>query len=92
MTKTDIIGVVAENTGTTKVATKAVIDAFIDAVKECVANDDEVNILGFGKFYAAERAGRVGRNPQTGEAIDIPASKSPRFKAGKAFKDVVKDI
>ena len=90
MTKNDMISEIASRTGQTKVATKAIVDAFIDVVTDAVANDEEVSILGFGRFYVAERAGRTGRNPQTGEEIEIPASKSPRFKAGKIFREAVK--
>ena len=66
-----------------------VIDATIETIKETLANGEKIQLVGFGTFEVSERAERMGRNPKTGEEIVIPASKSPKFKAGKAFKDEV---
>ena len=79
----------AENANMTKVDTEKALKAFIDTVTEELKNGGKVQLVGFGTFEVAERAERQGRNPKTGEAITIPASKSPKFKAGKALKDIV---
>ena len=89
MKKTDVIKAVATKTGYTQKDIGTVLDTIVAVISEAVASGDEVNISGFGKFSVSERAERQGRNPQTGEAITIAASKSPKFKASKAFKDVV---
>ena len=91
MNKTGLIDVMSEKMGTTKKAAGEAIEAFVEAVIETIAAGEEVNIAGFGKFCIAERAEREGRNPATGEAITIAASKAPKFKAGKAFKDAVNE-
>ena len=67
------------------------VDATIKAIQDAVFAGDKVSIVGFGTFETTERAARMGRNPQTGEDMEIPASKAPKFKAGKAFKDAVKN-
>ena len=74
---------------TTKVDAEKKAMAFLATIEEVLEKGDEISFLGFGKFEVAERAARTGKNPQTGEAIKIPASKAPKFKAGKALKDVV---
>ena len=89
MNRTELINVMSAKMGTTKKAAGEAIDAFVEAVVETVTAGEEVSISGFGKFSVAERAEREGRNPSTGEAITIAASKAPKFKAGKAFKDAV---
>ena len=89
MTKNELISKVAGQTGYTKKDTGAVIDAVVAAIIETVASGEKISIVGFGTFEATERAARTGRNPQTGEAIEIAASKSPKFKAGSAFKTAV---
>ncbi|MDD5612949.1 MAG: HU family DNA-binding protein, partial [Gallionella sp.] len=65
------------------------LDAAIDAIKAALQKGDEVNLVGFGSFGVDERAGRMGRNPRTGEAIEIKAAKVPKFRAGKGLKDAV---
>lgn len=90
MTKTDLISAVAEKTGVTKKDAGAVLDALIDEIIGAVKKGDRVQLVGFGTFELRERAARTGLNPQTKEQIEIPASKAPAFKAGKAFKDAVK--
>ena len=89
MNKTELISAMSENANMTKVDAEKALKAFIDTVTEELKNDGKVQLVGFGTFEVAERAERQGRNPKTGEAITIPASKSPKFKAGKALKDIV---
>lgn len=84
-------GVVTKNVTVSKKDTLAFLEAFVDVVVEELQNDGEVNITGFGKFCVAERAEREGRNPQTGESIMIPASKSPKFKPATAFKGALNE-
>ena len=67
------------------------MDGVFEAIGEALANGEEVRLAGFGTFGARSRAARTGRNPQTGEVLSIPASKTPSFKAGKALKDAVND-
>ena len=89
MNKTELISAMSENANMTKVDTENALKAFIDTVTEELKNGGKVQLVGFGTFEVTERAERQGRNPKTGEAITIPASKSPKFKAGKALKDIV---
>ncbi|MDY4819952.1 MAG: HU family DNA-binding protein [Bacilli bacterium] len=89
MNKTELISAMSENANMTKVDAEKALKAFIDTVTEELKNGGKVQLVGFGTFEVAERAERQGRNPKTGEAITIPASKSPKFKAGKALKDIV---
>ena len=89
MNKTELISAMSENANMTKVDTEKALKAFIDTVTEELKNGGKVQLVGFGTFEVTERAERNGRNPKTGEAITIPASKSPKFKAGKALKDIV---
>ena len=86
MNKTELVAAVAEKAGLD--AEKALC-AFIETVKEEVAKDEKVQLIGFGTFEARKRNARTGKNPQSGEAIEIPAATVPAFKAGKAFKDMV---
>lgn len=89
MTKNELITAMAEKTEMTKKDCEKALIAFQDVVKEELAKGGKVQLVGFGTFEVSERAERQGRNPKTGEAITIPASKSPKFKAGKALKDIV---
>ena len=89
MNKNELISRMAEVEGTTKKAAGEQVEAILSVITEALANGDEVSLTGFGKFSVTERAAREGRNPQTGEAIQIAASKSPKFKAGKALKDMI---
>ena len=88
MNKTDLIAKVATVIGTQKQAKEAV-ECVLDAITEALANQDSVQIAGFGSFKVCERKARTGRNPQSGASIDIPARKVPRFIPGKALKDAV---
>jgi len=87
--KADLIAAVAEKTDMTKKDTEKVVNALLSSVTEALVNSERVQLVGFGTFEVRERAARRGRNPQTKEEIDIPASKAPVFKAGKALKDAV---
>ncbi|MDQ0213701.1 DNA-binding protein HU-beta [Oikeobacillus pervagus] len=90
MNKTDLINEVAEATELSKKDATKAVDAVFDAIQKSLANGDKVQLIGFGNFEVRERAARKGRNPQTGEEIEIAASKVPAFKPGKALKDAVK--
>ena len=89
MNKTELIAAMAENSGLSKKDSEAALKAFVEAVSGALKKDDKVQIVGFGTFEVAKRAAREGRNPQTGKAMKIKASKSPKFKAGKALKDAL---
>ena len=89
MNRTELISAMSEKSELTKVDTEKALKAFIDTVTEELKNGGKIQLVGFGTFEVTERAERQGRNPKTGEAITIPASKSPKFKAGKALKDIV---
>ena len=89
MNKKELIKAMSEKLGTTQKAAGEQLDAILEVVTETLANGGEVSLTGFGKFSVTERPERVGRNPQSGESITIKASKSPKFKAGKALKDLV---
>ena len=89
MNKTELIAKVAEMTGTTKKEAEQAVSATFNAITAALANGDKVQLVGFGTFEIKERAARTGRNPRTSETIEIPASKLPVFKAGKALKDTV---
>mgnify|MGYP000503537946 FL=1 len=89
MNKTELIAVVAEKAELSKKDAEKAIKAFTDAVSEELVKGGKIQLVGFGTFEVAERAAREGRNPLTGEKITIAASKNPKFKAGKALKDLV---
>lgn len=89
MNKSELIEAMADSADISKAAAGRALDGMIDAITRAVKNDDSVSIVGFGTFMLRERAARTGRNPKTGKTIEIAASKSPAFKAGKAFKDAV---
>ena len=89
MNKSDLVAVVAEKLGATKRDAEASLNAVVDAITESLVQGEKIQLVGFGSFEVRKRAARKGRNPQTKEEIRIPASKTPVFKAGKAFKDVV---
>lgn len=91
MNKNEIITNMAVKSGLTKVDAEKALNAFKDTVTEALINGEKVQIVGFGNFEITNRNERIGRNPSTGEAMTIPASKTPKFKAGKALKDAVND-
>lgn len=90
MNKVELIGAVASKSEISKKDVEKVINAFTNVVADALVDGDKVQLVGFGTFEVVERAERQGRNPATGEAMTIAASKSPKFKAGKALKDAVK--
>ena len=89
MTKAELINVVAQKTELSKKDSEKAVVAVIDAISEALAAGEKVALVGFGTFEVAEREERLGRNPKNGETMIIPASKCPKFKPGKAFKDEV---
>lgn len=90
MTKADLIEKMASDANISKAAAGKAVDSFIGSIIKTLKKGNKVAMVGFGTFSVGERAARKGRNPQTGAVIKIKASKSPKFKAGKAFKDAVK--
>ena len=89
MNKTELVAAIAEKTELTKKEAEKALKAFTDIIAEELAKGEKIQLVGFGTFEVSERAEREGRNPMTGEAIKIAASKTPKFKAGKALKDQV---
>lgn len=89
MNKAELIATMAETSGVSKKDTEQVLNAFIATVQKTLKQDGKVQIPGFGSFEVRERAARSGRNPLTGEAIEIAAAKVPTFKAGKSLKDAI---
>lgn len=89
MNKAELIDVIAEAADISKAAASRALEATIGSVINTLQNGGSVTISGFGTFNVRDRAARIGRNPRTGEAIQIKASKAPGFKAGKAFKDAL---
>jgi len=90
MNKTDLIAKVAEKTDLSKKEATKAVDAVFESIAEALQNGEKVQLVGFGNFEVRERSARKGRNPQTGEEIEIPASKVPAFKPGKALKEGIK--
>ncbi len=90
MNKTELINAVAEKSSLSKKDATSAVDAVFEAITDSLQNGDKVQLIGFGNFEVRERAARKGRNPQTGDEIEIAASKVPAFKPGKALKDAVK--
>lgn len=89
MNKTELIAAVAEKAEISKKDAEKAVKAFTDAVAEELAKGGKVQLVGFGNFEVSERPAREGRNPRTGEAMTIAASKTPKFKPGKALKDEI---
>jgi len=89
MNKSELIDAVASETDLSKADATRATDAVLDTITGALSKGDQVTLVGFGTFSVRDRAARAGRNPQTGETIQIKASKSPGFKAGKALKDAV---
>ena len=89
MNKNDLISSVAESSGLTKADAGRAVDVVFDSIASALSSGDDVRIVGFGSFSVANRAASTGRNPRTGEEIQIPASKQPKFKAGAPLKSAV---
>ena len=89
MNKTELIAAIAEKTELSRKDAEKALNAFTEVVEEELKKGEKIQLVGFGTFEVSERAAREGRNPQTGETMQIAASKSPKFKAGKALKDAI---
>ncbi|NIK12309.1 HU family DNA-binding protein [Alkalibacillus sp. S2W] len=90
MNKTDLVNAVADQADLSKKDASKAVDSVFEAITASLKKSEKVQLIGFGNFEVRERSARKGRNPQTGKEIDIPASKVPAFKPGKALKDAVK--
>ncbi|WP_176585859.1 HU family DNA-binding protein [Priestia megaterium] len=90
MNKTELVDAVATKSELAKQDSKKAVDALFETISNTLAKEEKVQLVGFGTFEIRERAERTGRNPQTGEEMTIPASKSPAFKPGKELKEAVK--
>lgn len=89
MNKTELVAAIADKTELSKKDSEKALKAFIEVVSEELKKGEKIQLVGFGTFEVSQRAARTGKNPQTGKEIQIPASKAPKFKAGKALKDTV---
>ena len=89
MNKNDLISSVAADSGLSKADATKAVDAIFDNIEKSLKRGNEVRLVGFGTFSVADRKASTGRNPRTGESIQIPASKQPKFKAGKGLKEAV---
>ena len=89
MNKSELVDAMAKKSGLSKKDTEAALSAFTETIAKTLKKGDKVQLIGFGTFEVTKRAAREGKNPQTGAKIKIPASKAPKFKAGKALKDTV---
>lgn len=89
MNKTELVAAIAENAELSKKDAEKALKAFTDVVSDELKKGEKVQLVGFGTFEVSQRAAREGRNPQSGAVMKIPASKAPKFKAGKALKDMV---
>ena len=90
MTKADFIDKVADKSGLSKRDAGSAVDAFLDSITECLVSGEAVSFTGFGKFSPQQRKARQGVNPRTGEKVTIPAAKVPKFSAGTALKQALK--
>lgn len=90
MNKADLVNAVAERTGLTKKQSEAAVTALVEAIEEALKKGERVSLVGFGTFEVRSRRPRTGRNPQTGQTIQIPAGKVPAFKPGKALREAVR--
>ena len=89
MNKTELVAAIAEKAELSKKDAEKALKAFVDVVTDELVKGEKVQLVGFGTFEVSERPEREGRNPQTGETMKIAASKAPKFKAGKALKDII---
>ncbi|MGG3157788.1 HU family DNA-binding protein [Priestia megaterium] len=90
MNKTELVDAVATKSELTKQDSKKAVDALFETISNTLAQEEKIQLVGFGTFEIRERAERTGRNPQTGEEMTIPASKAPAFKPGKELKEALK--
>lgn len=91
MNKTEFVAAIAEEAGISKTDAAKAVKAFTDVVVAEMKKGEKIQLVGFGTFEVSERAARTGRNPQTGDVMEIAASKAPKFKAGKALKDAINE-
>ncbi|MCI6887746.1 MAG: HU family DNA-binding protein [Lachnospiraceae bacterium] len=91
MNKTELVAAVAEQAGLSRKDAEAAVKAFTDVISSELKKGEKIQLVGFGTFEVSERAAREGRNPKTGESMSIAACKTPKFKAGKALKDLVNE-
>ena len=91
MNKTELIAAIAERAELSKKDSEKALKAFVDVVAEELKKDHKIQLVGFGTFEVSSRSARTGRNPQTGEEMEIAACKAPKFKAGKALKDAINE-
>ena len=89
MNKNELVAAVSDKTGLSKADSGKAVDATFDAITDALKDGTEVRLVGFGSFVVTNRAASEGRNPRTGETIQIPASRQPKFKAGKGLKDAI---
>ena len=90
MNKAELIEAVAKNCNVTKVDAESMLNTTLDTIKKTVKKGDDVTLIGFGTFTKSKRKARLGRNPQTGKEIKIPAMTVPKFRPGREFKDILK--
>jgi len=91
LNKNDLVAAVADDSGLSKKDAASAVDSVINVITDALKTGDEVRLVGFGTFAVTHRAASQGRNPRTGETIEISASKQPKFKAGRALKDAIND-
>ena len=89
MNKTELIDQIAASVDISKAAAGRALDATVETIKEALKAGDTVSLIGFGTFYVGERAARTGRNPRTGETLEIKPAKQPKFRSGKGLKDAL---
>ena len=89
MNKTELIDQIAASADISKAAAGRALDATVETIKEALKAGDTVSLIGFGTFYVGERAARTGRNPRTGETLEIKSAKQPKFRSGKGLKDAL---
>lgn len=89
MNKNDLVAYVAEKTGVAKAEAERLLDAVLDGIVDALKRDDDVRLVGFGTFVVTKRKAGKGRNPRTGETIDIPATRQPKFRPGKQLKETI---
>jgi DNA-binding protein HU-beta len=91
MNKSELVSAIAEDAQLTKIEAEKSLKGILDALTDCLAGGDKVTLVGFGTFSVAQRGARVGKNPQTGKEIQIPASTAPKFKAGNTLKALINE-